>query len=167
MAGYMLWSRYVQRKVIEALLQAEIDERDRKTDEEPPLESEHTIESEPEEDVPNTFHPHEPGVPDYYGKLGVSSMATKEEVTRAYRQLIVQYHPDKHPNASPEKAQEIDALSKDINQAYTTLKDDRKREVYNAWLGDQKRRDLLASSPVAAVSSAAVFGGLRLTFACL
>ena len=43
---------------------------------------------------------------DYYQVLGVSSTATDKELTRAYRKLAKQYHPDANP-ASEDKFKEI------------------------------------------------------------
>ncbi len=36
---------------------------------------------------------------DYYAVLGVPQTATDKEITRAYRKLAKQYHPDANPGA--------------------------------------------------------------------
>lgn len=63
---------------------------------------------------------------DYYAILGVSSSATEAEIKRAFRRLAVRYHPDKDP--SPEAT----ARFHEINEAYDTLGDGRKRAVYDS-----------------------------------
>ena len=60
---------------------------------------------------------------DYYQTLGVSSTATDKELTRAYRKLAKQYHPDANP-ASEDKFKEISA-------AYDVLGDAAKRKEYD------------------------------------
>jgi molecular chaperone DnaJ len=60
---------------------------------------------------------------DYYETLGVSSTATDKELTRAYRKLAKQYHPDANP-ASEDKFKEITA-------AYDVLGDATKRKEYD------------------------------------
>ncbi len=60
---------------------------------------------------------------DYYQTLGVSSTATDKELTRAYRKLAKQYHPDANP-ASEDKFKEITA-------AYDVLGDAAKRKEYD------------------------------------
>lgn len=62
---------------------------------------------------------------DHYSTLGVSRQATSEEITRAYRLLIAQHHPDH--GGDEEKA-------KRINEAYATLKDPEKRRHYDVLL---------------------------------
>lgn len=57
-----------------------------------------------------------------YEVLGVKSNATKTELTKAYRDLAKQWHPDK--NKSPE----ADEMFKKINDAYKYLSDESKRE---------------------------------------
>jgi len=60
---------------------------------------------------------------DYYQTLGVSSTATDKELTRAYRKLAKQYHPDANP-ASEDRFKEISA-------AYDVLGDAAKRKEYD------------------------------------
>lgn len=63
---------------------------------------------------------------DYYKVLGVSSSATEKEITRAYRRLAKQYHPD--ANAGDSKAEE---RFKEISAAYDVLGDPDKRKEYD------------------------------------
>src|SRR5579872_6461706 len=60
---------------------------------------------------------------DYYSVLGVSQTATDKEITRAYRKLAKQYHPDANPG-SEERFKEISA-------AYDVLGDEAKRKEYD------------------------------------
>jgi molecular chaperone DnaJ len=60
---------------------------------------------------------------DYYKVLGVAADAPEKDVTRAYRQLAKQYHPDANPG-SEEKFKEITA-------AYDVLGDAEKRKEYD------------------------------------
>ncbi len=60
---------------------------------------------------------------DYYKVLGLTSSATDKEITRAYRKLAKQYHPDSNPG-SEEKF-------KGISGAYDVLGDDVKRKEYD------------------------------------
>lgn len=60
---------------------------------------------------------------DYYETLGVTKNASGEEIKKAYRKLAHQYHPDKR--GGDEKK------FKEINEAYQTLGDQKKREHYD------------------------------------
>ena len=63
---------------------------------------------------------------DYYETLGVSRNADAKEVKKAYRQLAIQYHPDKNPNnkAAEEKF-------KEAAEAYDVLSNPQKKQKYD------------------------------------
>jgi molecular chaperone DnaJ len=63
---------------------------------------------------------------DYYKVLGVADTATAKEITKAYRQLARDSHPDTHPGdtAAEERFKEVSA-------AYDVLGDDAKRKEYD------------------------------------
>ena len=71
---------------------------------------------------------------DYYKILGVSKEASAVELKKRYRELAIMYHPDKYSDLSPNDAkyQEIEARMKEINEAYTVLKNPSSRERYDA-----------------------------------
>ena len=60
---------------------------------------------------------------DYYNILGVDKKAQKEEIKKAFRTLAHKYHPDKKTGD--------DAKFKEINEAYSVLSDDQKRQQYD------------------------------------
>lgn len=63
---------------------------------------------------------------DYYKILGVQRNADKDTISRAYKKLARQYHPDLNPGntAAEEKF-------KEVTEAYEVLKDDEKRKMYD------------------------------------
>jgi molecular chaperone DnaJ len=63
---------------------------------------------------------------DYYDVLGVSKDASEKEITRAYRKLAKQYHPDANQgNAAAEER------FKEVSGAYDVLGDTAKRKEYD------------------------------------
>ena len=70
---------------------------------------------------------------DYYQVLGITRDATKEEITRAFRKLAFDCHPDRnHHDGAAERF-------KEINEAHQVLSDAEKRARYDQW-GDFEGR---------------------------
>ena len=67
---------------------------------------------------------------DYYNLLGITLSASPEEINRAYRKLAFQYHPDRNQN-DPDANKKM----QEINEAYSTLSDSKKRQSYDLPLG--------------------------------
>ncbi len=63
---------------------------------------------------------------DYYAALGVSRTASKDEIRKAYKKLVRQYHPDVKPD---DKVAE--ARFKEIQEAWAVLGDEKKRQQYD------------------------------------
>jgi DnaJ-class molecular chaperone len=63
---------------------------------------------------------------DYYKILDIDKTATKDEIKRAFRKLARKYHPDVNPD-EPKSGEKF----KEINEAYSLLNDDKKREMYD------------------------------------
>src|SRR3954451_11977277 len=63
---------------------------------------------------------------DYYSELGVSKDATDKEITRAYRKLAKQFHPDANPGDAA-----AEARFKEISSAHDVLGDSAKRKEYD------------------------------------
>lgn len=62
---------------------------------------------------------------DYYSVLGVSRSADATEIKKAYRKLAREYHPDIN------KTKEAEEKFKQINEAYETLGDEKKKSMYD------------------------------------
>lgn len=62
---------------------------------------------------------------DYYATLGVSREASDDDVKKAYRQLVLRYHPDRNPG-DPSAEVKI----REINAAYEVLGDPETRRSY-------------------------------------
>ena len=74
---------------------------------------------------------------DPYEVLGVSRQASREDIQRAYRQLVRREHPDLHGHETPEQQATRTALVADITAAYRMLNDPHE---YQRWQRQQARR---------------------------
>src|SRR5438094_853475 len=63
---------------------------------------------------------------DYYDVLGVSRGASTEEITKAYKKLARQHHPDRNPGDK-----QAEATFKEIQNAYDVLNDQTKKAQYD------------------------------------
>src|SRR5205823_2288934 len=63
---------------------------------------------------------------DLYDVLGVSRSASADEITKAYRKLARQYHPDRNPGDK-----QAEAKFKEVYAAYEVLSDKQKRAQYD------------------------------------
>jgi len=63
---------------------------------------------------------------DYYKTLGVSDSSTQKEITKAYRKLARELHPDANPNNS-----EAEERFKEVSAAYDVVGDEAKRKEYD------------------------------------
>lgn len=72
-----------------------------------------------------------PGKPDFYALLGVSRRATPEEIKRAYFEAAQRLHPDK--NKAPGETE----FFLEVQQAYETLSDPKRRAAYDATLPEE------------------------------
>jgi molecular chaperone DnaJ len=59
---------------------------------------------------------------DHYTTLGLERNATKEEIKKAFRKLVMEHHPDKGGDENK---------FKEINEAYSVLYNDEKRQQYD------------------------------------
>lgn len=63
---------------------------------------------------------------DYYTTLGVDRSASQEEIKKAYRKLSMEHHPDRNQGNK-----ESEEKFKEINEAYTILSNQDKRQEYD------------------------------------
>lgn len=69
--------------------------------------------------------------------LGVSRVASDDDIKKAYRKLVFQYHPDRNPDSK-----DADAKIRELNAAYEIIGDTDKRRSYDrlSW-GDEPRAE--------------------------
>ena len=73
---------------------------------------------------------------DFYTKLGVSRDASQEDIKRAYLEAAQKLHPDKNTAAGETE------LFLDIQSAYETLSNEKRRKQYDATLAPEEKVDL-------------------------
>ena len=65
----------------------------------------------------------------YYEILEIDKNASQEIIEKAYKVLVKKYHPDLQ--TSPEMKLKYESKIKEINEAYETLSDNSKKEIYD------------------------------------
>ena len=64
---------------------------------------------------------------DYYEVLGVQKGASEAEIKKAYRKMVMKYHPDRNRD----NLKEAEEKMKEINEAYGVLSDEQKKAQYD------------------------------------
>jgi curved DNA-binding protein CbpA len=82
----------------------------------------------------------DPDQENYYRLLGVPYSATSAQITKAYREAMKRFHPDR---VRPEQRQAAEDLSKDLNRAYKTLSNPTDRLTYDRSIRHQEVQDQL------------------------
>ena len=72
---------------------------------------------------------------DYYRILGISREASDEDIKKAYRKLVFEYHPDRNPDST-----QAEEKIREINAAYEIIGDAEKRQSYDRlyWSGEPR-----------------------------
>jgi molecular chaperone DnaJ len=72
---------------------------------------------------------------DYYDVLGIARTASDDEIKKAYRRLVFQYHPDRNPDDP-----QAEAKIREVNAAYEIIGDPETRRTYERLrFGDEVR----------------------------
>ena len=79
-----------------------------------------------------------------YDKLEVSEKASDEVIEKAYKTLAKKYHPD--VQNTPEEIRKAEEKMKEINEAYSILKDANKRNEYDSKLQREREEQLRKST---------------------
>ena len=68
---------------------------------------------------------------DHYKTLGVSRKAKQREIKKAYRDLALRWHPDKHADDSEQEKERATIEFQKIAEAYEVLSDEERRSKYD------------------------------------
>ena len=67
---------------------------------------------------------------DLYKLLNVNKFSSQDEIRRNFKKLVIKWHPDKN-NQSEEQKEYAEKMFKDINEAYSILSDEKKKQIYD------------------------------------
>ena len=74
---------------------------------------------------------------DYFDILGLARTASEDDIKKAYKKIMLKYHPDRMGNKSDKEKKEAEEIVKSANEAYETLSDPQKKQEYdNPGFGD-------------------------------
>ena len=93
----------------------------------------------------------------YYDLLSVPRDADEQTIKNAFRQLALQYHPDRN------KAPEAEERFKKVAEAYAVLSDPQKRAAYDAE-GSVSTADMTPEDLFRGIDFGTIFGGLGFDF---
>ena len=68
---------------------------------------------------------------DYYQLLHLNSDAKPSDIKRAYHATSRAFHPDSNRNQEPEVRRAIDEIAKRVSEAYSILRNPRRRKAYD------------------------------------
>jgi DnaJ-class molecular chaperone len=77
---------------------------------------------------------------DYYGVLEIGGGAPASEVRAAYHRASRRFHPDGHRELGPDLRPLLDRIAKRVTEAYSVLRDPRRRQVYDQQLATDTAR---------------------------
>ena len=77
---------------------------------------------------------------DYYQVLELATDAPTSAIRTAYHQTSRRFHPDTYRDAPPELQQQVAQIAKRIAEAYSVLRDPRRRQVYDRQLAGDRAR---------------------------
>ena len=89
---------------------------------------------------------------DYYSTLGINRNASQDEIKKAYKKMSMQHHPDRTGGD--------DSKFKEINEAYQTLNDPQKKQMYDQFGTADPRQQQYRSGDFEFNFNGSPFGGM-------
>lgn len=77
---------------------------------------------------------------DYYGVLEITGAAPASEIRAAYHRASRRFHPDGHRGLGSDLQPLLAQIAKRVTEAYSVLRDPRRRQVYDQQLASASKR---------------------------